>query len=127
MDSKKPSEIFGAFREKRKRRLPVFALGVLLTTALLMLAAVWSWRGQVQVVTSRGIRSLKYGMTIRDVDALSPAPNPEGQLCWRYGSLYWKRIFALYSVCFQGGRMRSVERKYYGVWKVAKDGTFSPP
>jgi hypothetical protein len=133
METTAPADpLFGAFRqEPRTGQKLWWLLGIALSAALVVGGVLLSGRGEFHVVTAHGIRQLKRGMSLTEVGRvlgkpLGRAVGPAGQECLTYGSLHWKSLFSIYSICYDAGRLASVESKKYGMWRVGQDGTLTP-
>ncbi|MGQ0505630.1 MAG: hypothetical protein ACT4TC_09945 [Myxococcaceae bacterium] len=116
--------VFAAYqpRPARKYRRTV-TLGAVALLAIAITLLVRDRRDVHRVVTRHGIRTLKPGMSIRDVDGIMGQPligtNSDGLQCYRYGmpSLDVPQ-FTLYETCFESGKLVRVTEHSYSASEV---------
>ncbi|MFP2927983.1 hypothetical protein ACLESO_22845 [Pyxidicoccus sp. 3LG] len=87
-----------------------------------------------RLITPSGIKSVRGGMTFDQVGALLGRPitlerDDKGADCYRYGQPnFINPQFLIYSVCYEGGKLRDVKQHKYSAWSVDPDtGTFAAP
>ncbi|WP_338872460.1 hypothetical protein [Myxococcus stipitatus] len=87
-----------------------------------------------RVVTPHGFKSITGGMTSDQVVALLGRPmtrelDETGADCYRHGTPSMEKdFFLVYSVCYQGGKLRDVKQQKYSAWSVDPDtGSFQAP
>jgi hypothetical protein len=131
--------LFTAFQEQQKvSRGRWVAAGL----AILMLAVIGAgfWavvkpdQATYRLVTPFGIKALRGGMTTAQVVAELGEPialekDATGAECYRYGRpTLAQPTFLVYSVCYEGGKLRDVTSKQYQAWSVDPEkGTFDAP
>jgi hypothetical protein len=123
--------IFTAFR-RRRGRPSWLLLAILLLTLVGAWAALRSERHQMRVVTPHGIRTVQPGMTPQQVDELLGKPlvadRSAGPDCFRHGTpTLQSSSFVLYTVCYEGGRLKDVQEKRFEAWQVEGAGELVPP
>lgn len=131
--------LFTAFQDEQKasRSRWVFA-GLAALVALVLVAGLWTLvkldEQTYRVVTPWGVRSVRGGMTAEQVMDLLGEPitaerDATGAECYRYGRPSLAQpTFLIYSVCYEGGKLRDVTQRQYQAWSVdPATGTFQQP
>ncbi|WP_426756155.1 hypothetical protein [Myxococcus sp. Y35] len=133
------SGLFTAFQKDRKVPRGRWA-GALLAALVPVALGVGFWviaKGEektFRVVTPNGFKSMRGGMTTEQVSALLGRPitlerDASGAECYRYGTPNLVNpTFVIYSVCYEGGKLRDVKTHQYSAWNVdPATGTFAAP
>lgn len=137
-----PSEsggLFTAFREGGPVPRGRWA-GALLAALVPVVLGVGFWvlasneAQTYRLITPAGIKSVRGGMTADEVVALLGRPitleqGEKGAECYRYGQPnFINPQFLIYTVCYEGGKLRDVKQQKFSAWKVDPDtGTFEAP
>lgn len=128
---------FSAFQEPRKVNRKRWLLAALVPAALALVGG-WALLREnavtYRVITPHGIKAVRGGMTAEQVVALLGRPitlerEANGSECYRYGQPTMQQpSFLVYSVCYEGGKLRDVTSRHYSAWQVDPNtGTFVPP
>jgi hypothetical protein len=131
--------LFTAFQDDQKSARGYWVAAGL---AALMLAVIgvgfWALLKEnaatYRLITPYGVKSVRDGMTAEQVMDVLGEPitlerDATGAECYRYGRpTLAQPTFFVYSVCYEGGKLRDVKQKQYQAWNVDPEkGTFEAP
>lgn len=131
--------LFTAFQDEQKASRGRWVVAGLAVLALAVLGVgFWSLvkeeAATYRLVTPWGVKAVRGGMTTEQVVALLGEPltlerDATGAECYRYGRPSLAQpTFIVYSVCYEGGKLRDVKQQQYSAWSVDPEkGTFQAP
>lgn len=131
-----PSEadkLFSAFREQRaSNRRWLYVLVVPLLGAVTAWASMQGQPEMVRIVTANGIKAVSLGMSQQEVLGQLGRPigkelRAGGLECFQHGMfLLTEPSTTVYTVCYEGGRLKEVTSRRYSMWQADPNGTFAP-
>ena len=117
--------LFSAFAERKPSRLRWVLLALVLVGVPSVWALLRSRADLAQVMTRRGIMTVRRGMSPTEVREVLGKPvtlqrSDDGRTeCYRHGvPTLEKPTFNIYSACYEEGELRSVTLKKYEAWDM---------
>ena len=114
--------MFQSWLQRRRTRWPIWVGCALLVS--IGLAVISMHDGTYRVVTTKGIATIRRGMSNSQVEGTLGGPvaterGPDGVECFQYGRPTLRAPeFTLYSACYQDGRLKHFSSKQYAASAV---------
>ncbi len=122
--------MFGAFTapQQRRRYLP-WILGITALFAGLVAIAAQRDPAVFNLVTPKGIKTVRLEMTTSQVQSMlgQPIARVGAEDCFHYGWPKMEADFDVYRVCFDNGRVREVKTERFEVRRILAEEEELPP
>lgn len=117
--------LFSAFAERKPSRLRWALLALSLVAVPGLWALLHAHADLAQVMTRRGIQTVRRGMSPQEVRGVLGRPvtmqrSEDGRtVCYRHGDpTMEKPTFLIYSACYENDELRTVTMKKYEAWDM---------
>jgi len=121
--------MFGAFTSPQKRRYWPWILGVTAVFAGIVAIAAQRDPDVYNVVTPKGIKTVRKEMTTAQVHSLlgNPIASLSADDCFHYGWPTVDKEFDLYKVCYDQGRVRELKKERFEARRILGEDEELPP